>query len=371
MPSEPPAMKLPNSRIPIGKNESDLLQIAFDAMNSAPTGWVLSSLEGSILWVNPVFLRMFGFADLSAVAGRNMADLFASEGIGSVRDIARLVEENRGGDAEFEVVGEDHKPFYVTFSVSEIRDSSGELAGRMAFFIDITQRRKTQMALLESQKYLQALSTKLVHAQEDERRRVARELHDSIGASLSALKFGIEQWYEHQKKEGKLTSQRPEKIITEIQQVIEEVRRISHNLHPSILDDLGLKTAVRSFCRQQRENNPGLDIEADFQIDEDSIPKRLQLVVYRVVQECTTNAIRHGKAGTVRISLTPVGDEIQLEIRDDGRGFDVSTAWEKHDPETGIGIESMKERTELTGGRLSIDSAIGRGAVIRCRWPRI
>ena len=145
---------------------------------------------------------------------------------------------------------------------------------------------------------------------------------------------------------------------------------MSQNLHPSILDDLGLATAVRSFCRQQREHQPGLDIDADISVDEQLISKRVQLVIYRMVQECTTNALRHGKADRIRIVLAfRENGELLLEVRDNGEGFDVAATWDSLSAETGIGLTSMNERAELTGGRFTIRSTIGKGSVLQCRWP--
>jgi signal transduction histidine kinase len=236
--------------------------------------------------------------------------------------------------------------------------------------IDITLRKKIEAALKASKRQLKTLSSKLVDAQEAERRRVARELHDGVGSSLSALKFSVEHWFEKQSRLDKAGCPSPDQIVAAIQQIIEEVRRVSQNLHPSILDDLGLATAVRSFCRQQRENQPGLDIDAGVSVDEQLLDKRRRLVIYRMVQECATNAIRHGKADRIRISLTlQDNEEILLEVRDNGEGFDVEAIWDRLESHAGIGLTSMKERAELTGGRLSIDSKVGKGSVILCRWP--
>jgi signal transduction histidine kinase len=230
-------------------------------------------------------------------------------------------------------------------------------------------RKKLEAALKANQRHLQTLRAKLVDAQEAERSRVARELHDSIGASLSALKFSVEGWFERQKGSGAACAS-PDEIVSSIQQIIEEVRRISQNLHPSILDDLGLATAIRSFCRQHRKNHPEMKIEADLSVEEELISKRLQLVIYRMVQECTTNARRHGKADTIGLRLVSEGKKgLVLELKDNGRGFDVKETWDRLGADSGIGLTSLNERAELTGGRLTIDSKIGQGTVIRCRWP--
>jgi len=351
------------------RDEGDLLRIAFDAMDSAPSGWVLSGKEGRILWANPSFLDMFGFSDAAAVTGMPLAELFASDRILKVEDISKLIEQCRKGDAEFEVVGEGDRSFFVTISMSEVQNQAGRVVGRMFFFVDITARKQIETALRHSQQYLRSLSAKLVDAQESERKRVASELHDSIGASLSALKFAVEQQFDYRARGLSESCPPPGKIVESIQQIIEDVRRISHNLHPAILDDLGLETAVRSFCRQSQKSYPELRIDADIALKPASLSERLELVVYRVVQECVTNAARHGAAMRIGLLLEQKDDEILLVIEDDGCGFDVDAVCGEAGPCTGMGLENIRERTEIFGGRFWIESTVGAGTVVRCRWP--
>jgi signal transduction histidine kinase len=285
-----------------------------------------------------------------------------------MEDIFQVIDESGKGAAEFEVVGDEGQSFHVAVSESEIRNDAGQIVGWMAFFIDITRRKKTETALRESQQYLQTLSARLVDAQEAERTRIARELHDSIGASLSALKFRVEHWFDRQFRDDWAGCPSPDRIVESIQQLIEEVRRISQNLHPSILDDLGLATAIRSFCRQTQQTHPGLTIDADISPDLDAMPERLELVVYRVVQECVTNAARHGEANRVFIRMAEEGGSLLLDIEDDGIGFDVKAAVEGA-AESGMGLHNIRERTEIFGGRFFIESTVGAGTGVRCRWP--
>jgi signal transduction histidine kinase len=223
--------------------------------------------------------------------------------------------------------------------------------------------------LRDSHQYLRRLSARLVDAQEAERKRVARELHDSIGAGLSALKFSVEHWFEQQAQEAGGACSPPDRIVKNIQQLIEEVRRISQNLHPSILDDLGLATAVRSFCRQVQQNDADLTIEADVSQELDSISERLQLVVYRVAQECVTNAARHGKAKNIRLRLVHEDEQLVFDIEDDGIGFDTEASGGQGAEGSGMGLNNIRERTEIFGGRFFLESKPGAGTMVRCRWP--
>jgi PAS domain S-box-containing protein len=349
--------------------EGDLLRIAFEAMDSAPSGWVLAGKEGRILWANPSFLDMFGFADTSAVTGLQLAELFASDRMLKVEDISQFIEKCRKDNAEFEVVGAGDRAFCVTVSMSEVQNHAGQIVGRMFFFLNISGRKQIETELRHSQQYLRSLSAKLVDAQESERKRVARELHDSVGASLSALKFAVEQQFDYRARGLKDSCPSPDKIVESIQQIIEDVRRISHNLHPSILDDLGLKTAVRSFCRQSQKSYPELRIDTEIDLNPEGLSERLELVIYRVVQECVTNAARHGAATQIGLRLEEKDDEISLSIEDDGCGFDVDAVCGEDGSCSGMGLENIRERTEIFGGRFWIDSTVGAGTLVRCRWP--
>ncbi len=350
--------------------EDSLVRIVLEALHSCIGGVVISELDGTIKWVNPAFLKMSGYAHEKALIGKRLTDLFASEKIRSMSDLTQAIDAQNGDRVEMPMRGEEGETFFVEVSEKDVQAASGEVIGRTSSMIDISLRKRIEAALKASRVQLQNLSSKLVEAQEAERRRVARELHDSVGSSLSALKFSVEHWFERQKRSEGAGCPPPDQIVAAIQQIIEEVRRVSQNLHPSILDDLGLATAIRSFCRQQRENHPRLDIDAEVSVDEPLLSKRLQLVIYRMVQECTTNAIRHGRAEKIRILLTQrENGEVLLEVRDNGEGFDVKATWGGLESNAGIGLTSMSERADLTGGRLSIDSKIGKGSVVRCSWP--
>jgi PAS domain S-box-containing protein len=349
--------------------ESSLVKIVLDALHSSIGGVVISELDGTIKWANPAFLKMSGYGDQESLHGKKLTDLFASSNIRSMGDLARAIGEGGDDRAEMQMVDEDGELFFVEVAEQDVKSAEGEVIGRASSMIDVTLRKRIEAALKASRLRIQTLSSKLIDAQEAERKRVGRELHDSIGASLSALKFSVEQWFEQHKRPDGAACPPPDEIVANIQQIIEEVRRISQNLHPTILDDLGLVTAVRSFCRQHQETHPHMKIEADLPVDEQIVPGGLQLVIYRMVQECTTNALRHGEADTVQILLASEGQgEIFLEVRDNGIGFEVDETWDRLGAEGGIGLTSMNERAELTDGRLSIDSQIGKGTVIRCRW---
>jgi len=217
--------------------------------------------------------------------------------------------------------------------------------------------------LRESENRLHHLSSQLLAAQENERRRIARELHDSIGQSLAATKFILEKKL-NQLSNG-ITSPgiTLEDVISMIQNAIEESRRISMDLWPSVLDDLGILSAISWFCRQFGMVYSSISIEKQLDIREDEVPTPLKVVIYRVLQETLNNIAKHSQAKQVYISLWKQDGKIELTIEDNGIGFDPETS------RRGLGIVSMKERVEFSGGILAIESNLGAGTTIRATWP--
>jgi signal transduction histidine kinase len=229
-------------------------------------------------------------------------------------------------------------------------------------------RHKQIKALRESEGRLQLLTSQLLTAQEIERKRVAHELHDSIGAFLSGIKIQIENVI-LQLERGTATPDSLKKVVPTVQHAIEESRRIQMNLRPSILDDLGILPTLDWHCREFQKTHSHIRIEKQIDVTEDKVPHSLKIVIYRISQEALNNIFKHSKADQVTLSLRKTGDPIELAIRDNGRGFDVQEALSKIGNERGLGLSSMRERVELTGGSFSIESAQGAGTVIRAVWP--
>lgn len=149
-----------------------------------------------------------------------------------------------------------------------------------------------------------------------------------------------------------------------IQQSLDEVRRIGMNLRPALLDDLGLLPTIGWFVRDYQKTYPGIRVEKQTEIEESQVPDPLKAVIYRILQEAMNNIAKHSKANHVGISLMRKKDDrIELVIGDNGIGFDMESIKE------GLGLGSMKERAELSGGSFDIESVRGKGTVIRASWP--
>ncbi len=244
-------------------------------------------------------------------------------------------------------------------------------ANSMVSFLDITERKRAEEALRSSEKKLRRLSSRLLHAHEEERKRIAGDLHDSIGQSLLLIKLKVEtalERYRHRITKAQMAADM-DALVPTIQETVEEVRRICNGLRPSLLDDLGLITTVGWCCRILQTGCPDLTIDQTIDIEEKHIPESLKIVIFRIVQEALSNVAKHSRAKKVTLSLGTDDRGILLSLTDDGAGFNLRSI-SSAGPDRGLGISGMRERTELSGGRFAIESARGRGTRIQATWPR-
>ena len=351
------------------KRAREELSVVYDALNSSVNGVIITNLEGRITYVNPSFLRIFGYRDKAEVLGRNAADLFSGKEVKRFADVKAIIDETRGESEEFIAQGRDGTSFPVEVSSSSVTDSEGNIVGKMASFIDITERVRAVEALRKSEKRLRVLSAKLLEVQEQERQLIAQELHDSIGASLVAIKYSLEKKLDEMGEDSALGGTSIEAVISMVHNTIEETRRISTNLRPSILDDLGILATIRWFCREFQEVYLGIRIEKRVDIGEDEVSDQLKIVIYRVLQEAFNNVAKHSGADIVRLSLRKTEDTLELSIEDNGQGFDLEEVSDEEGHTGAMGLSSMKERTELSGGSFSIVSSKGKGTTIMASWP--
>jgi PAS domain S-box-containing protein len=256
-----------------------------------------------------------------------------------------------------------HEQGEVTF------DEDGKPVRMMGTVQDVTERREAEEELRASQEELRHLSAQLLEAQERERKRVARELHDGLGQTLSAMKFRIENTIgELDAEEQPEGADALKNLVSMAQRAVEEVRRISKNLWPSILDDLGLLPTISWFCREFGEVQPHVRIEKEMAVQEDSVPDALKITIYRILQEAMNNVARHSRASELSLSLKEEDGRLHLTIRDNGVGFDTAQPAPREGLDRGLGLASMKERTELSSGRFSIESRPGFGTTILASW---
>lgn len=242
-------------------------------------------------------------------------------------------------------------------------------AARLAFATARKQieaeRVKLHQQVLANREQLQTLSRGLIQAQEEERRRLAGELHDEIGQLLTAVSLSIEVTKETLNTTARA---RLEESRAAVDRAIDQVRNLSLNLRPAMLDVMGLESALRWFVNRQEEMT-GLEIELHSSMAGMRVASDLETACFRVVQEAMTNVARHAQARTVHIELARKGPDLLLSIRDDGIGFDVAAARRRATSGGSFGLLGMAERVRLLGGAFEIESASGQGTVTRVRFP--
>lgn len=225
--------------------------------------------------------------------------------------------------------------------------------------------------LMESEKRLRYLSCQLLTAQEEERKKIARELHDSIGSTLTAIRLGVESALSEIRRNASSTAVKPlESLIPLIQYALEDARRIYMNLRPSILDDLGIVATLNWYCREYEKTHPSVKIIKEMAIKEEEVPEPLKIVIFRIAQEATNNIAKHSQADQIILRLTKTDSGIELTVQDNGKGFDPGGLNPGMKSHNGLGLISMKERTQLSGGSFSIDSVEGEGTTVRVAWGK-
>lgn len=216
---------------------------------------------------------------------------------------------------------------------------------------------------------LSMLSTELMSAQENERKRIAQELHDGIGQSLSAIKYSLERAVEMTPEAGPGTpAELLRMTIRRVQQTLESIRSIAMNLRPSLLDDLGVVSAVRWFCREFHEVYPPIRIHTEIAVTDGAVPEPLATPIFRTVQELLNNVARHAQASNVFLSMRSDSSRLTLEVGDDGIGFDPQAVGGAS-LAGGHGLSGLRERATKTGGTFSLHSRRGCGTVVRVGWP--
>jgi PAS domain S-box-containing protein len=263
----------------------------------------------------------------------------------------------------------------VLYNASVYKNEAGEVQGIYAAARDVTDRKKveaalraTSEALQEREKRLKDLSIRLLKAHEEERKRIAAELHDTIGASLAGIKFKVETFLQQVGKTSTPATVALNTIIPVIQEGIRECRRIQMDLRPSMLDDLGLLATLSWYSRQFQTIYAGIRVELEKGIEETEIPDSLKIVIYRVTQEAMNNIAKHSQADLVRLSLRRSDGRIELMLEDNGQGFDLKKVLGLESTRRGLGLTSMRERVELSGGSLAIESVEGKGTTIHASW---
>lgn len=324
-----------------------------------------------LLYANPAFEKLF---DVRADAFQKQPSLLMERIHTDDREyIAALLHTQWGTAAlegqavEYRLSMPDGRTKWVMSRVMHIRDDSKKIVRAAIMAEDITGRKQAEKIIRDSERRLKYLSTKLLEAQEEERRNLAAELHDNIGPSLGAAKFGVESVMAELKSDCKDQQETLLTVVGLIKNTVRLIGRLQMELRPSIIDDFGIIEALDWYCQDYMTIYRRVTVQQRIQVNEKSIPQYLHIIIYRIVQEAFNNIAKHSGADRIHLTLKSEGDILTLTIADNGEGFDAFSS-PGPDKRKGLGLVSMRERAELSAGSFHISSSAENGTRIECQW---
>jgi PAS domain S-box-containing protein len=358
-------------------------------VDSSDDAIISKTLEGVITSWNAGAERLFGYTAKEAI-GRHISMIIPRDRLDEeTRILARLSQSDRIDHFDTIRVRKDGATLDVSLSISPVRDSAGKIIGASKIARDITARKRIERELHQSEErfrtladaldtqvqfrtqelrrrnaeilqqsdQLRDLSGRLMFAQDQERRRIARELHDSAGQNLAALGMTLARLENDANRDPVRLSKSIKHAQDLIQKLTEEIRTTSYLLHPPMLDELGLSSALRWYTEGLTERS-GISIELNIPDNLGRLAPEVELVIFRLVQECLTNIHRHSGSKTAVIRIAREPDKIYAEVQDHGKGISAERLAEIQSHGVGVGITGMRERVRQSHGELTIDSDV-------------
>lgn len=317
-------------------------------------------LNGRYTSINKAAEALTGYSR-DEILGKHFADMVAPEFVNEVRNnLCRKLRSEGETAYEIELIGKDGRRIPVEVNSRLIR-KNGVAIGVQGTARDITERKLAEAAL-------RRYSRRLIEAQEEERQRIARELHDQIGQILTAVQFNL-----HTVQRLCPTSEAAAHVddgIRVLDEALEQVRDLSLDLRPSLLDDLGLVPALRWYAgRHARRTGLRPEVSTDLPHPDARFARDVETACFRIAQEALTNVARHAHASRVSVSLGMNEDNLLLVIDDDGAGFDAEVLKERASSAATLGFQGMQERAEAVGGSFKVTSAPSKGTQINASFP--
>jgi PAS domain S-box-containing protein len=324
---------------------------------NAIEGIFQSSPDGRFISANPAMARMFGY-DSAEELINDRRDIELQHYVEPERRrfFEKLIsEEGMVQGFELQAYRKDGSTIWISENVRAVRDDNGTLLYYEGIVEDITQRKQVEAERIE-------LLRRLVKAQEDEQRRISRELHDQLGQSLAALLLGLKTLKNSVQEESTIVSiQRLQEITNRI---AGEMHSLIRELRPTALDDLGLQTALANYLEEWAErSNVTIDFHSNGLLEQ-RLDSQIESTIYRIVQEALNNVMKHANAKNVSIIMEKRGNRVLVIIEDDGAGFDAERLLKTPATNRGFGLLGMQERAALVGGSLSIESTPGIGTTV-------
>ena len=337
----------------------------FDQSND---GILIHDEQGAILDANNKILEQLGYSRSEILNLRCPQLLSPGEVERTGKELQKAVIS---GSCTFETLFRRKNGAEFPVEVSACRFDHEDHAFAQCIVRDITERkraeelrRESEADLRRSSEKLRPLTARLITAREEESKRISRELHDDFNQKIAALVIGIETIKKHIPKSAKTLPEQLTELRRQAETLSDDVRRVARTLHPSMLDDLGLVVALKSYCAAFTRET-GIETKFTHRNVQRALSKDVALCVYRVVQESLQNVRKHSDAKRAQVSVTKTEARVGLAVSDNGVGFDT----ELQSGERGIGLTSMEERVRLVSGSFSVKSRPGEGTRVDVRIP--
>ncbi|HEV8540134.1 MAG TPA: PAS domain S-box protein [Nitrospiraceae bacterium] len=338
-------------------------------VNSEPECVKLVSLNGTLFEMNPAGLAMIEAESADQVIGKNVLQLIYPDDRSVYWKLHELAGSGTAGTLQFRILGLRGTMRWMETHAGPLRDADGRITSVLSVTRDITERKQVEDQLRQSRRQLQALTAHLQSVREQERARIARELHDEFGQVLTGLKIDLSWLGGVLRRLGRSKTVKPlldrTYVMTNlVDESIATIRKLVAELRPAILDHLDLVAALEWQARDFQKRT-GIDCEFRCTLTGIDLAPDRKTAVFRIVQEALTNVARHAKATHVTISMEEAGGQLELVVEDDGRGI---ADHEMASP-SAFGILGMQERVELLRGQLSVHGRPGVGTTVGVVFP--
>lgn len=349
-------------------------------VDSCEDAIISKSLDGVITSWNAGAERLFGYTAAEAI-GQHISLIIPADRIDEEMVIISNIKKGQRMEHYDTVrVRKDKAHLHVSLTISPVRDHTGKIVGASKIARDVTERRKLDRALSESEEQyrtlasaldlqvrfrtqelerrnweLRELSARLMKTQEEERRHIARELHDSAGQTLAALGMSLAQLAKNAKNDSVQLAKGIEDAETLVRDLNREIRTTSYLLHPPLLDESGLPAALKWYAQGLQERSE-VDVNVSISEKFERLPAEMELIIFRIVQEAMTNVHRHSGSKSASVRVGRKGDRVTVEVQDRGRGMSPEKLATIQSQGTGVGISGMRERLRPFGGELLVES---------------
>jgi PAS domain S-box-containing protein len=336
----------------------------------AAIGICLADLEGRIITGNLALQRMMGCA-ADKLIGKTFMEITHPDDL--ERNLEFFHDLLAGRLEQYQLEKRYRRPdgqyFWARVTVSSVKGAGNVPLYNIAMIEDITQRKQAQENLRESEQNLRYLASQLMTAQERERERISRELHDELGQALLVMKLQASYIERGLAQEQGAIRRECQALLQHLDQLVEEIRRLARDLSPTMVRDLGLSSALLQLVKEFTRH---YDIEADIDQMEninDLFPRQAQINIYRIFQEALTNIGKYAQASQLRIAIKREDSQVSFLMADNGKGFKVDEVLGGDQTRRGLGLMAMKERARMMGGTLEIWSQEGEGTRIALIIP--